>query len=187
MSGQKDDLQAVRTIVEALEGFEKSEQERIIRWAREKVGLDQPLAAPLSPSPAYPPSEGAPVVSTAAGTIKDFIEKKNPVKDIHFAAAVAYYYQFELPVGSRKDSIGSDDLQEACRLSNRKRFTGAITVLHNAEKAGLLDKLGGGQFKINAVGENLVAMGMPAAGISRVRKITSKKNSTRKKSSRKNG
>jgi hypothetical protein len=33
---QKDDLEAVRAVVAALDGFAADEQERVIRWAREK-------------------------------------------------------------------------------------------------------------------------------------------------------
>jgi hypothetical protein len=34
-----DDLEAVRTIASALSGFSPEEQERILRWVREKIGL----------------------------------------------------------------------------------------------------------------------------------------------------
>jgi hypothetical protein len=39
MATKVDDLEAVRLIVEALKDFDGGDQERIIRWAREKVGL----------------------------------------------------------------------------------------------------------------------------------------------------
>jgi hypothetical protein len=39
MTKPTDDLEAVRTIVEALESFEADDKERIIRWAREKLKL----------------------------------------------------------------------------------------------------------------------------------------------------
>ncbi len=38
-----DDLDAVRTVVTALEGFDSKDQERIIRWASEKLGLSLPV------------------------------------------------------------------------------------------------------------------------------------------------
>ena len=34
-----DDLEAVRKVIEALTPFNKDDQERIVRWAREKLGL----------------------------------------------------------------------------------------------------------------------------------------------------
>ena len=37
--GHLDDYEAVRTVVATLESFKPEDQERIIRWAREKLGL----------------------------------------------------------------------------------------------------------------------------------------------------
>src|SRR5271157_4193952 len=48
MANPTDDLEAVRIVVEALQGFDAGDQERIIRWAREKLDLVE--------SPAIPPS-----------------------------------------------------------------------------------------------------------------------------------
>lgn len=163
MTKPNDDLEAVRIIAEALKDFEKTEQERIIRWARERVGLDTAASLATAPTPQRQPT--AATTSSESGkpsTIKEFIDSKNPRKDIHFAATVAYYHRFEAPEGSKKDAINSADLQEACRLASRNRFKKPIGVLSNAEAMGLLDRHERGLFKINAVGENLVAMGLPS-------------------------
>jgi len=37
-----DDLEAVRAVVAALQAFDPKEQERILRWAREKLGISAP-------------------------------------------------------------------------------------------------------------------------------------------------
>jgi|SRR5208283_1207957 len=57
MTKPTDDLEAVRVVAEALQGFDAKDQERIIRWAREKLGLApssavQPPAASQQPTPA---------------------------------------------------------------------------------------------------------------------------------------
>jgi hypothetical protein len=56
MAKPTDDLEAVRAIVEALQGFDAGDQERIIRWAREKLRLVEspapPPSTPLKPMPA---------------------------------------------------------------------------------------------------------------------------------------
>jgi hypothetical protein len=39
-----DDLDAVRTVVDTLKNFKPEEQQRILRWAVEKIGLPQPGA-----------------------------------------------------------------------------------------------------------------------------------------------
>lgn len=188
MSKQTDDLEAVRIIAEALKDFDKSDQERIIRWARERVGLDPSVSSAMVTTPQRQPTTiPATLGSEKSVTIKEFIESKNPRKDIHFSAVVAYYYRFEASEGSKKDAINSDDLQEACRLSNRNRFEKPIGVLNNAEAMGLLDRQERGLFKINAVGENLVAMGLPASAgnsVAKSRPVKTKRANKKKKAKR---
>jgi hypothetical protein len=87
---------------------------------------------------------------------------KNPKSDNQMTAVVAYYYHFGAPAAERKDSIGKEELIDACRKSDRKRPARPEQVLVNTYHAGLLDKAGpSGQYKLNSVGENLVAMVLP--------------------------
>jgi len=166
---QKDDLEAVRAVAAALDGFTPDEQERIIRWAREKVKLPT-LALSSVPAGAgnqLQPASTAAVISATPGqaTAKDlrtFVAEKKPKSDVQFAATVAYYYQFEAPEGQRKSEIVADELAEACRLANRERLRSPRQTLANARTLGLLDSPRRGAFTINAVGENLVAMTLPS-------------------------
>jgi len=167
--GRPDDFEAVRTVVATLEVFEPEDQERILRWAREKLGLS---AAPAVASTAGMGIEAfaerttadtrTPAASTKASDIRTFIANKRPQTDSQFAAAVAYYYRFEAPEPQRKDTITADDLQGACRQTGRERFTRPAQTLVNAHNQGYLDKGSGrGSYAINTVGENLVAMALP--------------------------
>lgn len=104
-------------------------------------------------------------ISTDRTDIKTFIQTKNPKNDSQLAATIAYYYCFEAPTDQKKDAINSTDLTEAIRLANKKRPTRPSQVLINAKNMGLLDNAGDrGHFKINSVGENLVAMVLPGDG-----------------------
>jgi hypothetical protein len=152
-----DDLEAVRALVEALQPFQRDEQERIIRWAREKLGLVVTAPEhPLSAAPSSPPRTGLPV------DLRGFVAQKQPQSDTHFAATVAYYYRFEAPVAQRKETINANDLQEACRLADRHRLPNPLNTLNNAHRDGLLDRgPERGTFVINSVGENLVAIALP--------------------------
>ena len=209
MAKPTDDLEAVRAVVEAVQGFKEDEQQRIFRWAAEKVGLKSPFGAPAHPTttapaisapitPAttsvaqHPATPGAPVSS--GQDIRSFVAAKNPRSDIQYAATVAYYYQFEAPHAERKKVIGKDDLQEATRKTGRERFKRPDQTLRNAHMLGLLDKGDeSGTFCINTVGENLVAMTLPGDGSAppkRGRKSSAKragkeraKNAARKKGS----
>jgi hypothetical protein len=170
MTQPKDDLEAVRAVAAALEGFDANEQERIIRWAREKLGLSvsaQPTNPANQQQPLNPLS-AAPAQSTQLSSGRDFktfVTEKNPKNDVQFSATVAYFYRFEAPQGERKNEIKSEDLQEGCRLASRNRLKNPAQTLRNAHKLGLLDKgTERGSFTINSVGENLVAMTLPAKG-----------------------
>lgn len=167
-----DDLEAVRTIAAALSAFSPEEQERILRWAREKIGLapatrtlpetrtPQPS---LSVAPARPPEQpGSPQVLASGKDLKTFVTGKNPRSDVQFAATVAYFHRFEAPPDQRRNEIDAAVLQDACRLAGRTRLKNPLMTLNNAKNLGVLDSGSEkGRFTINTVGENLVAMTLP--------------------------
>ena len=164
MSDKPDDLEAVRTIVSALEPFDDNEKERIIRWATEKLGLKS-TPQQTSFSGTIPPVQH-PIPHSHSGIkdIKTFLQEKSPNSANQLVAAVAYYYKFEAPEAQRKSGISKDDVVDACRKAaiERPKFPNQIMV--NASAYGLVDKVGTGTYEINAVGENLVAVSMPTVG-----------------------
>ncbi len=90
--------------------------------------------------------------------IKTFVSGKNPTNDNEFVATVAYYYQFEAPDAEKKESIGKDEIVDACRKVPWKQPSRPTQTLINTEAAGYVDKVSAGRYKINSVGENLVIM-----------------------------
>ena len=179
-----DDLDAVRIIVQTLEQFNKTEdRERIFRWAAEKLGMSS-TARPLpGGSPSSQPiqtKDKIPYSPATGSDLKTFVAEKNPKTDVHFAAAVAYYYRFEASSDKHKDSINKEDLINAIRIVNRDRLKNPGQTLNNAYKLGLLDKGGErGEYSINMVGENLVAVVLPDGSMP-VRSSKSKKRSPKK-------
>lgn len=164
MSSKPDDLEAVRSIAETLEPFANEDRERIIRWAREKIGMSAgPAAASAGrvETSTEAPRDGAAAGIQSGVDIKKFVKDKAPKSDVHFAATVAYYYEFKAPEAQRKDAITKEDLVEACRRVDRKRPKRSAQVLVNAYHDGLFDRGGKGSYKLNSVGENLVAMALP--------------------------
>lgn len=167
-----DDYEAVRVLVSTLEKFSTADQQRIIRWAREKLGLaEDPVAhRPVPESSGSHGERGVegaspPHAPGAASDIKSFIVKKNPASDTQFAAAVAYFYRFEAPSSTRKEFITPTDIQDACRQVDRTRFPKPAQTLVNAYNQGLLNKGGErGTYTLSTVGENLVAVTLPASG-----------------------
>jgi hypothetical protein len=164
MTGKSDDLEAVRVLAATLEPFSGEDRERIIRWAREKLGMTAsvpPSTTPRVESSGDTPRDLVAVGGQAAVDIKKFVTDKAPRSDVHFAATVAYYYQFKAPESQRKDSITREDVVEACRQVDRKRPKRPAQVLVNAYHDGLFDRGGKGSYTLNSVGENLVAMALP--------------------------
>ena len=173
MNAPKDDLEAVRAVVDAIKDFKSDEQQRIFRWVAEKLGLPQPFASSVHVVP--------PPVPAGTKDIKTFIAEKDPKKDVQVAAVVAYYYRFEAPPAERKDAINKEDLQEAMRLAGRPRFNNPLQTLANAHIVGLLDR--GSEkatFTLNSVGENLVAMTLPGTGSAVLRPKRAKKGAVKK-------
>jgi hypothetical protein len=157
-----DDLQAVRAVVDALTGFDPKDQQRVFRWAAEKLGLPQPFESLSSRSVAAVAQQAAPEYPAplpVTQDIKSFVASKAPKTDIEFAATIAYYYRFVAP--APREHIGKAELVEACRAVNWPRPSRPDATLHHAFTAGVLDSPKRGEFAINAVGENLVAMTLP--------------------------
>lgn len=161
MTKPADDLEAIRLVIQALEPFDSKDRERIIRWAAEKLGMTPPSAS-LSHIISQAGVTQTPAAGVVPKDIRSFVMAKNPKTDNQMAAVVAYYYHFEAPATERKDSIGKEELIDACRKSDRKRPARPEQVLVNTYAAGLLDKAGSsGKYRLNSVGENLVAMVLP--------------------------
>jgi hypothetical protein len=164
-SPKTDDLEAVRTVVEAVQDFKPDEQQRIFRWAAEKLGIPVSTTSSYTPPPHTPGTPPPPMPPSGGTNIKTFMAEKKPRNDVQYAAAVAYFYRFEAPEAEKKDAINKDDLQESTRKAGRERFANPLQTLTNAHKLGLLDRSGEkGSFVINSVGENLVAMTLPDGG-----------------------
>ncbi len=117
--------------------------------------------------------------------IRSFTEEKLPKNDTQFATVAAYYYKFLVPENQRLDTIDKEVLQRALREASRKQPTNPNDTLNNAYKAGLLDRKDKGQFAINAVGENLVAIALPDDGTSTAANGARKRKASRKSKTKK--
>jgi hypothetical protein len=174
-----NDFDIAKDVCEKLGRLPPDRQQRVIRWVSEILGPH--ISIDVQPRPTSRAS--------AAGTtgdvrgqassgswpdIKSFMSAKQPKSDNQFAAAVAYYYRFETQPSDRKDSIDAQVLQDATRLSGRRRIVDPGKTLRNAAAQGYLDQAERGLFIINSVGENLVAMTLPG-GASKKEQIARRK------------
>lgn len=168
---KQDNLEAARTVRDALKEFERGEQEQILRWAAESLGINPQASAPNppprppeTPAPPTPPHPPAPNAPTPKG-VKDvatFVNEKNPKTDIQLATTIVYFYRFEAPENERKNDMNAEELRDALRKAGKPgKLKTPLQTLANAHKGGFLDRGERGRFSINTVGENLVGMTLP--------------------------
>jgi len=171
MTTPANDFDAAKSVADQLKGMDNERQERVLRWVAESLELEfgpkrpadvllpsgqvvEPVQVPTSDQ-SLRQSERRPL------DIKSFVDSKKPKSDVQFATVIAYYYRFEASPENRKETIDAKVLQDAARLASYKRPRKPLVTLNNAKTLGYLDAPARGQFQINTVGENLVAMTLP--------------------------
>jgi hypothetical protein len=163
-----DDFDAAKAIYEKLKDVPQERQEKILRWVCESLGIALPtryIEKPAPPLPAEDQQHETPsTIQQQPTDIKSFIASKKPKSDTQFAAAVAYYYRFVAKPEERRETINAEQLQDASRQARGGALHLPKATLNNAVASGFLDRAERGAFRVNTVGENLVAMTLPGGG-----------------------
>ena len=163
-----DDFDAAKAIYEKLKDVPQERQEKILRWVCESLGIVLPtryVETPVPPRAAVDEQpEMAPATQQQPIDIKSFIASKKPRNDMQFAAAVAYYFRFVAKPEERLETINAEGLQNASRQARGGALHNPKATLNNAVASGFLDRAERGAFRLNTVGENLVAMTLPGDG-----------------------
>lgn len=168
----RSEFEVAQEIKALLEALPAEKREMALRWAREAVGLPA-HAVPAHAGSAVEPrkatgSEAVPAAAPRQKTLREFVAEKQPKSDVQFAATVAYFHRFEAGEDARREEITADDLQDGARLAGRARFKLPSATLNNGVGLGYLDRGSErGKYRLNAVGENLVAMALPGNGTNR--------------------
>jgi hypothetical protein len=182
--------QAIDELINALTGLNESERRTAIRAASEhlKIRLDwesaRALAGPTMPS--APPEIAS--SETRAVDIRTFKEEKQPSSAMEMAATVAYYLSELAPLSERKSEVEVGDMIKYFKQANFPLPKSPQVLLVNAKNAGYFDSTGGGNYKLNTVGYNLVAHNLPRDGgtrpgaqVPRKRRSSTAKKSTKRK------
>jgi len=123
----------------------------VLEYGRQTRGADVSLDAP----------EGVVEAQVGPVHIKDLKERKNPRSANEMAALVAYYLANMAPKEERKNAITTKDIETYFKIADFPLPEKTQFTLTNAKGAGYLDAVGNGEYKLNAVGHNLVVHGMP--------------------------
>jgi len=154
----------MNAVVAALKPLTEEERRRVLEYVLGRFGAVpiQP-AAPSFGSPGPSPS----VASSASGAhhagaggihdIRTLKEAKAPKSANEMAALVAFYVSELAPADERRNTIAKADIERYFKSAGFNLPADAAFTLVNAKNAGFLDNAGGGQYKLNPVGYNLVA------------------------------
>jgi hypothetical protein len=95
--------------------------------------------------------------------IRTFAEEKQPKTVNEKVALVAYYIRNMAPLDERRDNIVSADIERYFVEAGFALPSAPPNMtLTNAKNAGYLNSAGPGQYRINAVGHNVVAHRLPS-------------------------
>jgi hypothetical protein len=156
------ELAAIGSILRALEGLDGESIQRVLDYVfgRLSLGSARSLKHTLSV-----PQVGVPSIETSSPTrkisIRDLKDEKQPESSNQMAALVAYYLSEVADEREHKDTIGAADLGKYFKQAGFKLPQSLAQTLPNATAAGYFEPAGSGQYRLNAVGYNLVVHGLP--------------------------
>lgn len=175
MSTNDVELAAIQALVTALDPLAPEARGRVVAYALSRFDIrSSGVAAPSAPSVAMAASPSSALSPVA--DIRSFKELKAPRSGNEMAALVAFYLSELAPESERQDFITTADIkkyfkQASFPLPKEPRYT-----LVNAKNAGYFDATSeAGSYRLNPVGYNLVAHGLPGSGTKAAAKPKSKR------------
>lgn len=169
MSSEKPTLgKAIDIIISALEPLDEVSRETALLAVGRQLGVSAGsvvLATGNSTSELQPdaPSEsfrGTPIPQRI--DIRTLKEQKQPNSAKQMACIVAYYLKELADEEERKDSVSTSDLEKYFKQAGFKLPQKMGQVLVDAKGSGYFESSGRGEYKLNAVGHNLVAHTLPS-------------------------
>jgi hypothetical protein len=166
---------AIDVLIGALEQLDESGRETALLAASRQLNIQfvKALAAPApfqNPAPTTsqrgePLAQAELTVQSSAIPrldIRSLKDQKKPNSAKQMACIVAYYLK-EIALGEeRKDTVSTTDLEKYFKQGGYKLPTAMHQVLVDAKASGYFESAGRGEYKLNAVGHNLVAHNLPS-------------------------
>lgn len=161
------EIEAIKTILTTLQSLDDEVRKNVLEYVLKRINFN-PVAIFTSQQQSNP-GEIFTIDQFAnsnaeqeAVHIKKFKESKGPKSAIEMAALVAYFLQYLAPTEDRKDKVNTSDLETWFRIADFPLPKGDMKfVLVNTKNAGYFDNVGSGDFKLNAVGYNLIKHNLP--------------------------
>jgi len=156
------EIEAIKVMLAALAPLSEKARASVLDYVTRRLDL----APPATPIPGVGAGLTLPApapAGAAASTIhiEEFKEQKHPRSANEMAAVVAFYLMNLAPQDQRKNTINQRDIETQFKIASFPLPQHVRATLPNAKNAGYFDLVGDGEYKLNAVGHNLVAHSMP--------------------------
>lgn len=183
-SAEDRELEAIRTVVSALEPLADDERSRVLEYVLKRLQMAT-IRAPATTQTLLH-SAPAPAAARPMTDIRSLKEEKQPRSANEMAALVAYYLSEIAPEGERSDTVNVETLRRYFKIAGFRLPRQPRQTLPNAAAAGYLDNAGRGEYRLNPVGYNLVVHGLPREGTAPAAfSRRGRKNDARRKANRK--
>jgi hypothetical protein len=179
------ELNAIGAILRALEGLDGESIQRVLDYVFGRLSISAPRSLKtVAAIPAAGVSTPTEASHLRRASIRDFKEEKQPESSNQMAALIAYYLSEVAEEPERKDEVTAADLERYYKQAGFRLPKSLPQTLPNAAAAGYFDATGSGRYKLNAVGYNLVAHGLPRAHASTPKRKTQRTKTKGKKTAR---
>jgi hypothetical protein len=172
------EIEAIHAVLRALTPLSEKARTSVLTYVTKRLGTELPS---VSDNPSIPATPEVPKTEAGGSAhISALKETKKPRSANEMAALVGYYLA-SLPSGEGgKKTINRKDIETYFTIAEFPLPLQIPMTLANAKAAGYFDLVGNGEYKLNAVGHNLVVHSMPRGSGSAPK--PSKKSSKRKAS-----
>jgi len=161
------EIDAIKAVLTALEPLAPDVRASVIDYVAKRLGISHsPTSAAAASASMAATSQAVTLAAQPGATstpvhIKTFKEQKKPRSANEMAALVAYFLGEVVPQAQRKSTISTKDIQTYFKIAEFPLPEQVRVTLPNAKQAGYFDSVGDGEYRLNAVGHNLVAHSMP--------------------------
>lgn len=166
------ELTAISTIIQVLDGLDVLARDRVLSYALQRLGMPalpetradikrDPGSLEQFFSSLKSSAESHRAASNRVSDIRSFAEEKMPRSASEKAAVVAYYLSELAPVDEQRASISQDNITKYFKQAGFLLPSSPAMTLVHAKNAGYFESESPGQYKLNAVGYNLVAHRLP--------------------------
>ena len=184
------EIEAIKAVLSALQPLDGGARASVLDYVVKRLAIEvaagaSPAAGVADNAQGFAPLSGQPEPPGAGAVhIETLKKEKSPRSANEMAALVAYYFSHVAPPDKRKKTVNTQDIETYFKIASFPLPQQLRVTLPNAKAAGYFDLAGEGEYKLNAVGHNLVAHSMPRGGAKGGTKATTRAKQPAKKRQR---